>query len=56
MATFAIGADPSRHLDIAKQLTLKLTRTPLDYTNLTKDPPEVEDLYLVVHYKLSAQR
>jgi receptor-binding and translocation channel-forming TcA subunit of Tc toxin/ABC toxin-like protein/neuraminidase-like protein/putative peptidoglycan binding protein len=42
-------------LDIAKPMTLKLKRrsTPAgDYTQLIKEPPEVEELYLIVHYKL----
>jgi hypothetical protein len=42
-----------QELDIAKQMTLKIKqRTTSDYTTLTKEPPEVEDLYFVVHYKL----
>jgi len=45
-------------LDIALPITLKLTQLPLspsstpDYGKLVKDPPEVEDIYLVIHYKL----
>ena len=45
-------------LDVAKPMTLKLAQLPLsplstpDYGKLVKDPPEVEDIYLVIHYKL----
>jgi len=51
-------------LDIAKPMTVKLKQNPTPslppsagpspaYGRLTKNPPEVEDLYLIVHYKLT---
>lgn len=40
-------------LDIAAEMSLKLKRSSaLDYTGLVTDPAEVEDVLLVVHYKL----
>jgi hypothetical protein len=48
-------------LDIAKPMSVKLKQTPApgtvpvppEYGRLIKDPPEVEELYLIVHYKLA---
>ena len=40
-------------LDIAKAVSLKLKRsTATDYTKLTTNPDEVQDLFMVIHYKL----
>jgi hypothetical protein len=40
-------------LDVAGELTLKLKRSGApDYTGLSNDPPEVEDVFFVCHYKL----
>src|SRR5262249_37350012 len=40
-------------LNVAKKMTIKLKRsTAPNFTSLTTDPREVEDMFLVLHYKL----
>jgi len=41
-------------LDIAKPMSVKVKRsTASDYTSLATEPDEIEDMFLVFHYKLS---
>ena len=49
-----IGVDPET-LDISKDMTLKLRHNSAaanDYTSLGTNPDEVEDIFLVFHYKI----
>jgi hypothetical protein len=42
-----------KEIDIAKALSLKLKRsTVTDYTKLTTNPDEAQDMFMVIHYKL----
>jgi hypothetical protein len=40
-------------LDVAGAMRLKLRSTSASYNELTPEPPEVDELYLIVHYKLA---
>jgi hypothetical protein len=41
-------------LDIGGAISFKLKRgTAVEYTGLVTDPPEVDDLLVVFHYKLA---
>ena len=50
--TAGTGLDLSE-MDISKPMTLKLKRTSAtDYAHLTTSPPEVADMFLIIHYRL----